>query len=104
MEAWSAAFSGTASIEHCTVGKTFKTLQDTSGGIELPVALRLGIAETEVLKTLGPPTVSHGDRLIYVHEHQESIGGEPYTSENIVAILLRDGMVWAIEASKTTTS
>jgi hypothetical protein len=81
-----------------------RTLQDTSGAIKLPVALRLGMAETEVLKTLGPPTVSHGDRLIYVHEHQESIRGEPYTSENIVSILLRDGMVWAIEASKTTTS
>jgi len=81
-----------------------RTLQDTRGGIELPVALRLGMAETEVLNTLGPPTVRRGDRLIYVHEHQESIRGEPYTSENIVAILLHDGMVWAIEVSKTTTS
>ncbi|MGB8012170.1 MAG: hypothetical protein WCF68_11185 [Terriglobales bacterium] len=81
-----------------------RTLQDTRGGIELPLALRLGMAETEVRKTLGPPTAKRGDRLIYVHEHQESIRGEPYTSENIVAILLRDGMVWAIEVSKSTTS
>jgi hypothetical protein len=72
--------------------------------VELPIALRLGIAEAEVLKSLGRPTVRHGDRLIYVHYHQESFHGEPYDSYNIVAILLRAGRVWAIEVSKTTTS
>jgi len=73
-------------------------------GVELPVTLRLGMAESEVLQSLGPPTVRHGDRLIYVHEHEESIRGEPYTSTNIVAIHLRGGTVWAIEVSKTTSS
>jgi hypothetical protein len=72
--------------------------------VELPIALRLGITEAEVLKGLGRPTVRHGDRLIYVHYHKESIRGEPYDSENIVAILLRAGLVWAIEVSKSTTS
>jgi hypothetical protein len=72
--------------------------------VELPIALRLGTGEAEVLKNLGQPTVRHGNRLIYVHEHQESIRGEPYISENIVAVLLRAGRVWAIEVSKTTAS
>jgi hypothetical protein len=72
--------------------------------VELPIALHLGITEAEVLKTLGRPTVRHGNSLGYVHEHQESIRGEPYDSVNIVVILLRAGRVWSIEASKTTTS
>lgn len=72
--------------------------------IELPIALRLGIAEKEVLKTLGAPTVRRGNRLIYVHEHEETIRGEPFTSYNIVAVLLRSGKVLAIEVSKTVSS
>jgi hypothetical protein len=72
--------------------------------VELPIAVRLGIAEAEVFKSLGRPTVRRGDSLCYVHEHQESIRGEPYDSTNIVVILLRAGRVWSIEASHTTTS
>jgi hypothetical protein len=72
--------------------------------VELPIALRLGISEAEVLKTLGLPTVRHSDSLLYVHEHQVSIRGEPYDSQNIVIILLRAGRVWSIKVSKTTTS
>ncbi|MGA9039985.1 MAG: hypothetical protein WB421_05565 [Terriglobales bacterium] len=79
-------------------------LQGAGSGIKLPISLQLGMTETEVLKTLGAPTTRHGNRLIYVHEHQESIRGEPFTSTNIVSILLRGGMVWAIDVSKTTTS
>jgi hypothetical protein len=72
--------------------------------VVLPIALRLATGEAEVLKTLGQPTVRQGDRLIYVHEHQESIRGEPFTSFNIVSILLRAERAWAIEVSKTTTN
>jgi hypothetical protein len=73
-------------------------------GVELPVALRFGITEAEILKILGPPTVKQSDSLVYVHQHRESIRGEPYTSTNIVAVLLRGRKVWAIDVSKTTSS
>lgn len=95
---WQRLVSGAALDRRC------RALREARGGIELPVALRLNMAEAEVLKALGPPTAKRGDRLIYVHEHQESIRSEPYTSENIVAILLRDGVVWEIDVSRTTTS
>jgi hypothetical protein len=72
--------------------------------VELPIALRLDLTEAEVLKSLGRPTIRHGDSLSYVHEHQESIRSEPYVSVNIVVILIRAGRVWSIEVSKTTTS
>lgn len=72
--------------------------------VKLPIALQLGITEAEVLKILGRPTVKQGDRLIYLHEHPLTIRGEPSTSDNVVAILLRGGRVWAIEVSKTTVS
>jgi hypothetical protein len=72
--------------------------------VELPITLRLGIGEAELRKNLGRPTVTHGDRLIYIHEHQEAIQGEPFTSNNTVGIVLRAGKVWAIEAAKTTTN
>jgi hypothetical protein len=72
--------------------------------VELPVAVGLGIAEADVLKTLGQPTLRSGSELMYEHEHQESISGEPYTSNNTIAIRLRAGRVWAIEVIKTTQS
>jgi hypothetical protein len=72
--------------------------------VELPIPLRLGVTEAEVLKTLGKPSARTADRFIYLHEHQSSIQGEPYTSDNVVAILFRAGRAWAIEVSKTTSS
>jgi hypothetical protein len=81
-----------------------RMLQRKAGGIVLPISLRLGTTEKEVLKTLGTPTVRRGDRLIYVHEHDETIRGEPFTSDNIVEVRLRGGTVCAIEVSKTVSS
>jgi len=72
--------------------------------VELPISLRLDITESEVLKSLGRPTVRLGGSLGYVHEHTESFQGEPYASTNIVVVLLRAGRVWSIEVSKTTVS
>jgi hypothetical protein len=79
-----------------------RTLHD--GGIKLPNHLRLGLTDSDVLKILGSPTVRQGDRFIYVHEHMESIRGEPYTSENILAILFRGRLAQAIDVSKLTSS
>jgi hypothetical protein len=81
-----------------------RILQRKAGGIVLPISLRLGTTEKEVLKTLGTPTVRRGDRLIYIHEHDETIRGEPFTSNNIVEVRLRGGTVCAIEVSKTVSS
>jgi hypothetical protein len=72
--------------------------------VELQNQLRLGLAQADVLKELGPATVSRADRAVYVHEHDESIHGEPYTSVNVVVVLFRQGKVQAIDVSKTTSS
>src|SRR5450755_632265 len=64
--------------KHAEIDQRCRMLQNAA--VELPIALQLGITEKEVLKTLGAPTVRRGDRLIYVHEHDESIRNEPYTS------------------------
>jgi hypothetical protein len=72
--------------------------------VELPNALRLDITEAEVVQILGQPTVRQSNRLIYIHDHKETIRGEPFDSSNIVAVLLLAGRVRAIEVSKTTSS
>jgi len=72
--------------------------------IQLPVSLQLGTKSSEVLKSLGPPTWKTDERLIYLHEHE--VGGraeDPFISSNIVVVLLRNGMVWAIQVSRTTS-
>lgn len=74
------------------------------GGVALPNHLRLGLTDSEVLKILGPPTVRRSNRFIYVHEHMESIHGQPYTSLNVVAILFRDRLVQTLDVSKLTSS
>jgi hypothetical protein len=80
------------------------TLRSTTSTIKLPLSLRLGANKAEVLKTLGEPTSADSERLIYLHEHESTIKGEPFTTSNIVVLHLRKGVVWAIQASKTTSS
>jgi hypothetical protein len=73
--------------------------------IQLPVSLQLGTKSSEVLKSLGPPTLKTDQRLIYLHDH--GVGGtragDPFISSNIVVVYLRNGIVWAIQVSKTTS-
>ncbi len=94
---WRRLAEGAVLDERC------RKVQGTSDSVALPIALQLGMSEKDVLKTLGPPSARRGDTLIWLHEHQETIHWEPYTSDNTVMILLRDGVVWAIQASKTTS-
>jgi hypothetical protein len=81
------------------------TLRKAASVIQLPKSLRLGAKSSEVLKSLGPPTLKTDERLIYLHEHE--VGGtrveDPFISSNIVLVHLRNGMVWAIQVSKTTS-
>ncbi len=78
-------------------------ISQDKGGIELPLALYPGMTEAEMRKILGKPSFVSGKTLIYCHEHQEMIHKLPYTAMNTIAIVLRDGIVLAIEVGKTTT-
>ncbi|MGD0696810.1 MAG: hypothetical protein ABSB82_18500 [Terriglobia bacterium] len=79
-------------------------IREGEGGIELPIALRLDLTEMQVRKILGKPTVRYRSTLIFDHEHQETIRNEPATVSNTVAVALRDGVVWAIQVWKDSTS
>jgi hypothetical protein len=68
----SAVFSGSASPAMRKLIAAALT-----GTIMVPLCLKLGIGEAEVLRVLGKPSFKRGDRLIYVHEHQEQIKGVP---------------------------
>lgn len=72
--------------------------------VNLPLSLRLGATKAEVLKNLGQPTSSDTERLIYLHEHEGTIRDEPFNTSNIVVVRIRNGLVWAIQGSKTTSS
>jgi hypothetical protein len=77
-------------------------IPEGEGGIELPIALRLGQTEMQVRKILGKPTVRYGSTLIFCHEHEVTVRKEPFTVSNLVAVALRGGVVWAIQVSKDT--
>ncbi|SRR5579864_6543022 len=79
-------------------------LPDGKSKVELPISLRLGIPEAEVVRMLGRPSSRKDGTLPYEHEHKESIRGESYTSLNVVIVVIRNGVVWAIEAHQTTMS
>jgi len=74
--------------------------------ITLPLpSFTLGATQSQVLKSLGSPTARDSERLIYLHAHEVggARGGDPFISSNIVAVHLRNGIVWAIQVSKTTS-
>jgi len=66
--------------------------------ITLPLPFTLGATQSHVLKSLGSPIARNSERLIYLHTHHNG----SFVS-NIVIVRLRNGVVWAIQASKTTS-
>ena len=78
-------------------------LRKGDGGIELPVPLHLGMTEAQVRGVLGRPTAVWRNTLIFLHQHQEVIDKEDYTSSNVVGIVWRSGVVWEIDVGKTTS-
>ena len=70
--------------------------------IELPHHLRLGISRTDVIASLGTPTLETKGSLLFVHENKLAIKGDHYTVDETVAIRLQHGRVSAIEVEKTT--
>jgi hypothetical protein len=77
-----------------------RIMRQNEGGIELPISLRLGLTEKQVVQLMGKPTMRYHRTLIFYHEHAATIHALPYTVSNIVAVALRGGVVWAIEVSK----
>ncbi len=73
-----------------------------SGGIQLPLAIHPGMTEVDVRRVLGRPTVALGMTLFFFHEHQEMIHQLPFTAENAIAIVFRDGKVSVIQVWKST--
>lgn len=67
--------------------------------ITLPLPFTLGATQSQVLKSLGSPAARNSERLIYLHKHSSG----SYVSSNTVIVRLRNGVVWAIRASKTTS-
>jgi hypothetical protein len=84
--------------------RSCRTLPIENAVIELPVSIKLGIAQEEMAKVLGQPTFEHRNILFFFHEHPKHIRKEPYTVLNTVAIALRDDHVSAIEVYKSTHS
>jgi len=81
-----------------------RKLGKPNGGIELPIALRLGLTEMQVRTILGQPTIKYRNTLVFEHEHEETIRNEPFTAINSVYVTLRGGAVWTIQVWKDTTS
>jgi hypothetical protein len=82
------------------------TLRKEDSVIQLRLSLKLGAKSSEVLKSLGSPTSEDRERLIYLHEHEvgkTARAEASFISPNIVVVHLRNGIVWAIQVSKTTS-
>lgn len=77
-----------------------RMIREDEGGIELPIALRLGQTEMQVRKILGRPTVKYRSTLIFDHQHEETVHNEHVTVSNLVAVSFRGGVVWSILVSR----
>jgi hypothetical protein len=79
-------------------------LRGSEARISLPLSIHPGMTEAEARKVLGVPTIVRGNTLVFFHEHHEIIDNLPYTSDNLVALVIQNGVVLAIAVSKTTSS
>jgi hypothetical protein len=70
----------------------------------MPNMLTVGMRERDVVKVLGTPTARKPNFLYFEHHRKIVIRGEPYDIVNTVTLVLRDGVVWAFEVWKTTSS
>ena len=85
-----------------TPEKGCRMIPESKGGVELPIALRLGQSEAQVRTILGKPTARYQTTLLYYHEHEESIHNQPYSVLNTVTIDFREGAVFAIGVFKSS--
>ena len=70
----------------------------------MPNILTVGMTESEVVKVLGTPTARKPNFLYYEHQRKTVIRSEPYDVVNNVTLVLRNGVAWAIQVWKTTSS
>lgn len=89
---------------NATADRRCQMVGKNDGRVRLPVPLRLGLTEMQVRNLLGRPTAKYRNTVIFDHEHEETIRGEPFTASNSVAVALRGGVVWAIQVWKTTSN
>jgi hypothetical protein len=70
--------------------------------VSLPVQLRLGMTERELIAILGRPTSHRGDTLVFAHEHPDS--KEPqYVVSNYLDVVIDQGIVAAIRVWRVTS-
>jgi hypothetical protein len=80
-----------------------QSLPRVAGTIELPLVVRLGMSESEVLRILGQPSDRNGDTLLYLHRREMGTGNQVFTAMNTVRVVLRKQVARAIEVWKSTT-
>ena len=95
--------------QNARVDRRCTVLRGAAARIELSGKFGLGSPRERILEALGPPTVieNAGRTLIYLHQHQEEKmgdpkGPQPFPVVNNVIILLKQGVVEAIGATKYT--
>lgn len=86
------------------VDRRCRMLRTEDGGFRLPIALRLGMTETQVRSLLGKPTLRYRNTVTFDHGHEEIIRNEPFTVSNGVSVGIRGGVVWAIQVWKDTSN
>jgi hypothetical protein len=68
--------------------------------VTLPIPkFTLGEEQSQIFKSLGSPATKDSERLIFLHTHHSG----SFVSTNTVIVRLRNGVVWAIQASKSTS-
>jgi hypothetical protein len=72
--------------------------------VQLPIPIRLGASEGEVLQLLGEPTGRENNAVLYIEMHEEILHGQPFTEYNAVTLEFRNGIVTAIQVEKSITS
>ena len=81
-----------------------KALNSEQGMVTSPVPLRLGMTKLQVEQLLGKPSGRFRNTFMYFHEHEGTIRNAPYTWDNSIDIVYRNGVVWAIHTSLTISS
>jgi hypothetical protein len=79
-----------------------QSIAGSSGSVELPGGVRLGLTRAQTTRILRRPTRTAGDASLYAHEHQELIRGEPFTASNRLTIRFRNAILDALDVWKMT--
>lgn len=81
-----------------------RVLPTKKNAVRLPISLRLGDTEAHLISVLGAPTIRLGESLVYLHKHEQLIQRKPFTTFNDLVVVVRRGIVEAVEVTRSTTS